>query len=116
MGPNTTTTTARQALQYYNAAIQHNKFYVEAYCNVGVIYKNVGQLEAAITFYDKVRAAMSHAQSFGVAFFITPNSHGQHQALSINPNFAIAKSNMAIALTDYGTFIKNQGKRVVRNL
>jgi tetratricopeptide (TPR) repeat protein len=46
----------RQALQYYNAAIQHNKFYVEAYCNVGVIYKNVGQLEAAITFYDKVRA------------------------------------------------------------
>jgi len=49
-------------------------------------------------------------------FFITPNSHGQHQALSINPNFAIAKSNMAIALTDYGTFIKNQGKRVVRNL
>ena len=83
---------------------------------MGVIYKNVGQLEAAITFYDKVRAAMSHAQSFGVAFFITPNSHGQHQALSINPNFAIAKSNMAIALTDYGTFIKNQGKRVVRNL
>ncbi len=42
---------------------------------------------AAITFYDK--------------------------ALSINPNFTIAKSNMAIALTDYGTYIKNQGKREV---
>ncbi len=83
---------------------------MEAYCNVGVIYKNVGQLEAAITFYDKVRAAVSQTQIF---FLITPNSHGQHQALSINPNFAIAKSNMAIALTDYGTFIKNQGKRVV---
>jgi len=48
------TSSFSQALQYYNAAIQHNKFYAEAYCNVGVIYKNVGQLEAAITFYEKV--------------------------------------------------------------
>jgi hypothetical protein len=52
----------------------------------------------------------------GWAFFNSEFTYGELvQALSINPNFAIAKSNMAIALTDYGTFIKNQGKRVVSN-
>lgn len=58
--------------------------YVEAYCNIGVILKNLGKLEEGISYYQK--------------------------ALKINPNFQIAKNNLAIALTDLGTTLKNQGK------
>ena len=31
------------------------------------------------------------------------------KALSLDPNFLIAKNNLAIALTDMGTHVKNQG-------
>ena len=57
--------------------------YVEAYCNMGVIYKNTGRLEEAVTYYEK--------------------------ALALNPNFTIARTNMAIALTDLGTKMKSGG-------
>lgn len=56
---------------------------MEAYCNIGVIFKNSGKLEDSILYYDK--------------------------ALSLNPNFTIARSNMAIALTDLGTKYKTSG-------
>jgi Flp pilus assembly protein TadD len=61
---------------------------VEAYCNIGVIFKNLGKLEDATQYYGK--------------------------ALQINPNFMIARNNMAIALTDYGTKLKNEGKIKVK--
>eukprot|EP00897_Mesotaenium_endlicherianum_P006101 jgi/Mesen1/5519/ME000279S04732 len=48
-----------------------------AHCNMGVIYKNFGDLKAAITCYER--------------------------CLAVAPNFTIAKNNMAIALTDLGT-------------
>lgn len=73
-----------EALLYYHKATECNRLYVEAYCNIGVIYKNSGKLEEAITYYDK--------------------------ALSLNPNFAIARNNMAIALTDLGTKYKTSGE------
>jgi protein O-GlcNAc transferase len=57
--------------------------YVEAYCNMGVIYKNTGRLEEAVAYYEK--------------------------ALALNPNFSIARTNMAIALTDLGTKVKAEG-------
>ncbi|CAI8600426.1 unnamed protein product [Vicia faba] len=44
---------------------------------MGVIYKNRGDLEAAITYYER--------------------------CLTVSPNFEIAKNNMATALTDLGT-------------
>src|SRR4051812_38739482 len=37
-----------EALNYYHQAIQHNPYYVESFCNCGVIYKNMGKLEEAI--------------------------------------------------------------------
>jgi len=70
-------------LRGYQSALARNSQYVEAYCNIGVIYKNIGVLEAAVSYYEK--------------------------ALSYNPNFKIARNNMAIALTDLGTKIKNEG-------
>ena len=53
-------------------------------CNIGVIYKNSAQLSMAIEYYEK--------------------------ALKANPNFHIAASNLAIALTDKGTSVKNEGR------
>ena len=53
-------------------------------CNIGVIYKNSAQLSMAIEYYEK--------------------------ALKANPNFHIASSNLAIALTDKGTSVKNEGR------
>ncbi|KAG8048299.1 hypothetical protein GUJ93_ZPchr0008g14014 [Zizania palustris] len=50
---------------------------------MGVIYKNRGELEAAIACYER--------------------------CLTISPNFEIAKNNMAIALTDLGTKVKIEG-------
>ena len=72
------------ALDGYQAALLRNPYYVEAYCNIGVIYKNLGNLDSAVYYYDK--------------------------ALSVNPNFRIARNNMAIALTDLGTRVKNDGE------
>jgi tetratricopeptide (TPR) repeat protein len=71
------------ALKNYTSSIEYNPYYVEAYCNIGVIYKNMGKLELAIQYYEK--------------------------ALAVSPNFQIAKSNLAIALTDLGTKVKNEG-------
>jgi len=73
-----------EALKYYETAIKHNGSYVECYCNCGVIHKSQGNLEGAIQYYAK--------------------------ALSINPNFEIARNNMAVALVDYGTQLKLSGK------
>ena len=53
-------------------------------CNIGVIYKNSAQLSMAIEYYER--------------------------ALKANPNFHIAASNLAIALTDKGTSVKNEGR------
>jgi len=73
----------QDALNGYQAALQRNPRYVEAFCNIGVIYKNLGNLETAVLYYEK--------------------------ALGINPNFKIVRNNMAIALTDLGTKVKNDG-------
>lgn len=73
-----------QALKYYHLSIEKQPNYVEALCNVGVIYKNHGRLSLAIEYYQR--------------------------ALKTNPNFLIASNNLAIALTDLGTQVKNEGK------
>lgn len=62
-----------EALRYYTLALEHNPTYVEALCNIGVIYKNSGHLTSAIQHYDK--------------------------ALKVNANFEIANNNMAMAYT-----------------
>ena len=73
-----------EALDGYQQALLRNPYYVEAYCNIGVIYKNLGDLDKAVFYYDK--------------------------ALAVNPNFRIARNNMAIAFTDLGTKVKNYGE------
>jgi len=41
------------ALTFYEKAASERPMYAEAYCNMGVIYKNRGDLEAAITCYER---------------------------------------------------------------
>ena len=64
--------------------MEKNPKYVEAFCNMGVIYKNIQEPEKAIYYYK--------------------------EALKINPNFKIARNNLAIAFTDLGTNLKKQGE------
>ncbi|KAL0347019.1 UNVERIFIED_CONTAM: putative UDP-N-acetylglucosamine--peptide N-acetylglucosaminyltransferase SPINDLY, partial [Sesamum calycinum] len=71
------------ALNCYEKAAIERPMYAEAYCNMGVIYKNRGDLESAIACYER--------------------------CLTVSPNFEIAKNNMAIALTDLGTKVKLEG-------
>ncbi|RAL44614.1 hypothetical protein DM860_003373 [Cuscuta australis] len=71
------------ALRCYEKAALERPMYAEAYCNMGVIYKNRGDLESAIACYER--------------------------CLVVSPNFEIAKNNMAIALTDFGTKVKLEG-------
>nr|GLL46184.1 probable UDP-N-acetylglucosamine--peptide N-acetylglucosaminyltransferase SPINDLY [Ipomoea trifida] len=71
------------ALRCYEKAALERPMYAEAYCNMGVIYKNRGDLESAIACYER--------------------------CLAVSPNFEIAKNNMAIALTDFGTKVKLEG-------
>jgi tetratricopeptide (TPR) repeat protein len=62
--------------------------YAEAHCNLGVIHKEEGRLEAAIGCYER--------------------------ALALAPEFAIVRSNLAIALTEQGTRVKLAGARTNR--
>ncbi|KAI0519193.1 hypothetical protein KFK09_006635 [Dendrobium nobile] len=57
--------------------------YAEAYCNMGIIYKNRGDLETVIACYER--------------------------CLAVSPNFVIAKNNMTIALVDLSTKVKREG-------
>jgi len=41
------------ALNCYEKAALHRPMYAEAYCNMGVIYKNRGDLDAAIACYER---------------------------------------------------------------
>jgi len=41
------------ALTFYEKAAAERPVYAEAYCNMGVIYKNRGDLDSAISCYDR---------------------------------------------------------------
>lgn len=41
------------ALSCYEKAAANRPMYAEAYCNMGVIYKNRGDLDAAISCYER---------------------------------------------------------------
>jgi tetratricopeptide (TPR) repeat protein len=41
------------ALTCYEKAALERPLYAEAYCNMGVIFKNRGELDAAIACYDR---------------------------------------------------------------
>jgi tetratricopeptide (TPR) repeat protein len=41
------------ALTCYEKAALERPLYAEAYCNMGVIYKNRGELDAAIACYER---------------------------------------------------------------
>lgn len=46
-----------QALEHYQRAIQIQPNYPQAHCNMGVIYKERGELEVAISCYEKALVA-----------------------------------------------------------
>ncbi|KYR02718.1 glycosyltransferase [Tieghemostelium lacteum] len=71
------------SLQSYQKAVDINPFYPEALCNIGVIYKSLGDLDSSIRYY--------------------------YRALQGNPNYQLVRSNLAIALNDYGTKVKLMG-------
>lgn len=68
-----------RALQFYQASVAVAPRYAQAHCNMGVIYKECGEVEKAVQCYEA--------------------------ALASAPNFTIVLNNMAIALTDLGTFL-----------
>ena len=41
------------ALSFYEKAASERPIYAEAYCTMGVIFKNRGDLESAITCYER---------------------------------------------------------------
>jgi tetratricopeptide (TPR) repeat protein len=42
------------ALQCYEKAAYYRPMYAEAFCNMGVIYKNRGDLDSAVACYDRL--------------------------------------------------------------
>lgn len=48
------------ALSCYEKAALERPLYAEAYCNMGVIYKNRGDLEAAIACYERYLFFLYH--------------------------------------------------------
>lgn len=88
------------ALKCYEKAAIERPMYAEAYCNMGVIYKNRGDLESAIACYERcpvnyLLIGFHPSDAFVYACMC--------RCLTVSPNFEIAKNNMAIALTDLGT-------------
>eukprot|EP00189_Rhodosorus_marinus_P009077 CAMPEP_0184752864 /NCGR_PEP_ID=MMETSP0315-20130426/43801_1 /TAXON_ID=101924 /ORGANISM="Rhodosorus marinus, Strain UTEX LB 2760" /LENGTH=922 /DNA_ID=CAMNT_0027232217 /DNA_START=220 /DNA_END=2988 /DNA_ORIENTATION=- len=73
-----------QALEYYALTLHKNELHAEALCNAGVIHKETGHVEQAILNYER--------------------------ALSVNPNFELARANLSIALCDAGTQAKQESK------
>ncbi|KAK5580761.1 hypothetical protein RB653_000785 [Dictyostelium firmibasis] len=71
------------ALESYSNALLLNPNYPEVLCNIGVIRKNLGEIEASIEYYNR--------------------------ALQINPNYSLVKNNLAIAYNDLGTKVKLNG-------
>eukprot|EP00871_Galdieria_phlegrea_P005693 jgi/Galph1/6124/GphlegSOOS_G4657.1 len=71
-----------EALKFYMEAIHHHPHHTEAYCNAGVIYKEKGDLMKAIEKYNC--------------------------SLETNPNFELARNNLAIAYSDLGTVWKTK--------
>lgn len=73
-----------RALEFYELAIKAQPSHAEAHCNRGVILKNKGCLDEAIQAYSK--------------------------ALEAAPDFQIVQTNLAIALTEKATLIKQEGR------
>ncbi len=74
---------AQMAQKCYEKCIALHPHHVEAWCNLGVLHKNAGRLEDALEAYNS--------------------------ALESNPNFELAKRNLAVALCERGTAIKDAG-------
>ena len=72
-----------KALELYSKAAEIQPLHPEAHCNIGVIHKNAGRLDEAIAAYER--------------------------ALVAAPNFEIVKCNLAVALTDKATQVKESG-------
>ena len=70
-----------KAMEFYSKAVKIQPSHAEAHCNMGVICKNRGQTELAVKHY--------------------------RDALKFSPNFKIVRANIALALTELATGLKN---------
>ncbi|GJP63563.1 hypothetical protein CLOP_g20626, partial [Closterium sp. NIES-67] len=107
----------QEGIAKYYEAIAADQRYAPAYYNLGVVYSEMGQYEAALQFYDKAVAlrplyAEAHC-NMGVIYKNCGDLHSAiacyERCLAVAPNFTIARNNMAIALTDLGTKVKLEG-------
>lgn len=74
---------SEEAVQCYQKAVELEPRYAEAWCNLGVIYKSQGRLDQAIAAYEA--------------------------ALISAPTLEMIRLNLASALTEKGTNLKNSG-------
>lgn len=104
-------------IQKYCEALEVDSHYAPAYYNLGVVYSEMMQFDAALTCYEKAALERPlYAEAYCNMGVIYKN-RGELDAaiacydrcLTISPNFEIAKNNMAIALTDMGTKVKIEG-------
>lgn len=88
-----------ESLAYYNLALKHNPNFGDAMANSAVIHKNVGSIQQAMQIYMKAMSCSSTTR------MIAPGIYGT--------NLDIIHNNMAIALTDHASYIKDrQGQRI----
>ncbi|GMH30131.1 hypothetical protein Nepgr_031974 [Nepenthes gracilis] len=107
----------QEGIQKYYEALKIDPHYAPAYYNLGVIYSEMLQYDAALTCYEKAALERPmYAEAYCNMGVIYKNRGDLEAAiacyercLAVSPNFEIAKNNMAIALTDLGTKVKLEG-------
>lgn len=79
-----------QARQCYEQCLKLNSMHVEAWCNLGVLHRNDGKMDLAMQAYER--------------------------ALAYNPNFDLAKSNLAVAICEKATATKGTDRKAAKQL
>lgn len=108
---------SQEGIFKYYEALKVDPHYAPAYYNLGVVYSEMMQYDAALACYEKAALERPmYAEAYCNMGVIYKNRGDLESAiacyercLTVSPNFEIAKNNMAIALTDLGTKVKLEG-------
>lgn len=112
----------RKALWFYNEALKIDPFYPEAYNLIAYLYGNMGYPKEAIEFWNKLlefdpspETYANLGSAYGVLGNYDKSIKYSEKAIKINPNFASAYGNLAVACyfkKDYVCAIKYCDKAI----